>query len=304
MRSRPPSQGPKPGTFEPVDRIYSVAALSILPRGRLERRHRDGACVWPKACWSADDFDPRDQVDRLPGGSRRAIFPRRASASASPRAPRGRLPQRAVAAPDLLRARTIPKQLDPEVLSRVAPAVMFGFGSIEAMRPLACEAARTPARLRARWRPAGLLAACSMPRSRARPRRGVLQTSPDRLARHAAIFARKVAALRAAGNRAHADGAVARCRRGARGGALGFRDHRRTFATVRCGPRISAATGTWWQPLTASWPGHTTESRRFPRTGATSPRCQLASLIDGFCRPAGLAFAPMVRKKRRRRLCR
>jgi ADP-ribosyl-[dinitrogen reductase] hydrolase len=35
-----------------------------------------------------------------------------------------------------------PKHLDPEVLSRVAPTVMFGFGSVEVVTHLACEAAR------------------------------------------------------------------------------------------------------------------------------------------------------------------
>ena len=86
-------------------------------------------------------FDPRDQVERFTNWQQKGhlsatgqcvgITANTAQALAAARWRRQVFP-----------GSHDPKHLDPEVLSRVAPAVMFSFGSLEEAMHLACEASR------------------------------------------------------------------------------------------------------------------------------------------------------------------
>ena len=131
----------KPGTFAPIGDL--IGRRSVRPAARrLERRHGDGAVSRRKPA-RMRALRPARPGGALPAtGSRTATCPPPASASASPPAPRRRWRRRAGGARCSPGSHD-PKQLDPEVLSRVAPAVMFYFGSLEEAMHLACEAART-----------------------------------------------------------------------------------------------------------------------------------------------------------------
>jgi ADP-ribosyl-[dinitrogen reductase] hydrolase len=132
-------QGLKPGTFEPVTGFTGGGTLE-LPAGAWSDDTATALCI-AESLLECNASDPRDQVSRFTRwqqeghlsatGECVGIAPGTARALGSARWRRQIYP-----------GSHDPRQMNPEVLSRVAPPVMFGFGSVEVVTHLACESAR------------------------------------------------------------------------------------------------------------------------------------------------------------------
>ena len=133
------SQGLKPGSFAPIAGFSGSKTLN-LPPGAWSDDTAIALCV-AEGLIQCGRFDPRDQVERCENwqqngymtatGQCVGITDNTAQALAAARWRRQVFP-----------GSHDPKHLDPEALTRVAPTVLFSFGSIEDALQLACEASR------------------------------------------------------------------------------------------------------------------------------------------------------------------
>jgi ADP-ribosylglycohydrolase len=134
-----PVQQMKPGTFEPVTDFAGGGTLSLPPGGWSDDT-ATALCI-AESLLECNASDPRDQVERFTRwqleGHLSATGESAGVASGTARSLAAARWRRQV-----YPGSHDPKHLDPEVLSRVAPTVMFGFGSLEVVTHLACEAAR------------------------------------------------------------------------------------------------------------------------------------------------------------------
>lgn len=133
------TQGLKPGSFPPVTGFVHGGALG-LPAGAWSDDTAIALCV-AESLLERSGSDPRDQVQRCTEwqhsghlsatGECVGITANTAKALAAAQWRRQLYP-----------GSHDPAHLDPEVLSRIAPTVMFSFGSLDEAVHLACEAAR------------------------------------------------------------------------------------------------------------------------------------------------------------------
>lgn len=133
------TQGLKPGSFAPVTGFRGGGALE-LPPGAWSDDTATALCI-AESLLECDGSDPRDQVQRFTDWQQEGylsatddcvgITANTAKALAGAQWRRQVYP-----------GSHDPRHLDPELLSRIAPTVMFGFGSVEDAAHLACEAAR------------------------------------------------------------------------------------------------------------------------------------------------------------------
>lgn len=132
-------QGMKPGTFEPVTAFTGGGTLD-LPPGAWSDDTSTALCI-AESLLECNASDPRDQVERFTRWQQEGYLSATGEcvgiASGTARALKSARWRR-----QIYPGSHDPRQLDPEVLSRVAPAVMFGFGSVDVVTHLACEAAR------------------------------------------------------------------------------------------------------------------------------------------------------------------
>jgi ADP-ribosyl-[dinitrogen reductase] hydrolase len=134
-----PTQGLKPGTFEPVTGVAGGGTAG-LPAGAWTDDTSMALCI-AESLLECGGFDSRDQIERLARwhkegyltstGDCAGITANTARALAAARWRR----QAFAGSHD-------PKQLDPEVLPRVAAAALYAFGSVEEAMHLACESSR------------------------------------------------------------------------------------------------------------------------------------------------------------------
>jgi ADP-ribosyl-[dinitrogen reductase] hydrolase len=134
-----PTQGLRPGAFTPVAGLEGGGA-NALPAGAWTDDTSMALCI-AESLLECGAFDPRDQVERLERWQREGylaatgecvgITPGTARALAAARWRR-----------QVFAGSHDPKQLDPEVLPRVAAATLYAFGSVEEAMHLACESSR------------------------------------------------------------------------------------------------------------------------------------------------------------------
>lgn len=133
------TQGLKPGSFTPIAGFSGSSTLN-LPPGAWSDDTAIALCV-AEGLIQCGRFEPRDQVERCENwqqngyltatGQCVGITDNTAQALAAARWRRQVFP-----------GSHDPKHLDPEALTRVAPTVLFSFGSLEEAIHLACEASR------------------------------------------------------------------------------------------------------------------------------------------------------------------
>ena len=133
------TQGLKPGSFEPIGNLIGGGPFE-LPAGAWSDDTAMALCL-ADSLLARNGFDVHDQVERY------TLWQHEGYLSATGRCV-GITPNtaRAIAAAQWRRqvfaGSHDPRQLDPEVLSRIAPAVMFAFGSPRDALHIACDSAR------------------------------------------------------------------------------------------------------------------------------------------------------------------
>jgi len=134
------TQGRKPGTFTPIKGFEGGGAFE-LPPGAWTDDTAMALCL-AESLLERKTFDVHDQVERYRRWQSQGYLSATGQCvgitSNTARALSAAQWRRQVFA-----GSHDPKQLDPEVLSRIAPAVMFGFGSPEEALRMACDSARS-----------------------------------------------------------------------------------------------------------------------------------------------------------------
>lgn len=172
------TQGLEPGSFQPVAEPVGGGPFE-LPRGAWTDDTAMALCL-AESLLECDGFDVRDQVERYTRWQQEGYL------SATGKCV-GITPNttRAISAAQWRRqvfpGSHDPKQLDPEVLSRVAPAVMFAFGSPEDALRLAGDSARTTCQAPLAVEACQLLAALVYAALAGKPKARILPPDPELL---------------------------------------------------------------------------------------------------------------------------
>jgi ADP-ribosyl-[dinitrogen reductase] hydrolase len=169
------TQGLKSGSFAPVNDLLGGGALN-LPAGAWTDDTAMALCL-AESLVDREGFDVRDQVERYTRWQKEGYLSATGVCV-------GITPNttRALGAAQWRRqvfaGSHDPNQLDPEVLSRAAPAVLFAFGSPEESLRIACDAARITCQAPLALEACQVLAALLYGALADEPKEGVLNPNP------------------------------------------------------------------------------------------------------------------------------
>jgi ADP-ribosylglycohydrolase len=167
-----------PGTFTPVGDILGGGPFD-LPRGAWSDDTAMALCL-AESLLEVTSFDPRDQVTRYQQWQRQGHLSATGQCLGITASTAKALAQ-AGWRRQLFSGSHDPNQLDPEVLSRVAPVVMFYFAEASDAVTFASEQSRTTCQAPGAMEACKVLAACIYLALAGKPKAQVLELPPDLL---------------------------------------------------------------------------------------------------------------------------